>query len=133
MNNQHIQVVAAVIFDANNEILLATRPDDKSFAGFWEFPGGKIEKGETPFAALQRELWEETGLHIHKAQLWQTITVEREEHKVFVQFWQVLYDDWSGELQARENQQFAWQNPKNITVSPILPNNASIIKALAQE
>ena len=132
-NKQTIQVVAAIIFNKNSEVLLASRPNDKIFAGFWEFPGGKIETNETPFAALQRELFEETNLHIQKAHYWQTLTVKRKEHTVAVQFWQVAYGDWSGSLQAKENQQFAWQNPQNLTVYPILPNNQAIIDALAQQ
>ena len=128
---QHSQVVAAIIFNQHGEILLSSRPDDKIFAGFWEFAGGKVETGETPFAALQRELLEETGLHIIDAQYWQTLTVERENAIIQVNFWQVANGNWQGELQARENQQFAWQNPKNITVTPILPSNQPILEALA--
>lgn len=127
---QQIQVVAAIIFNQHGEILLSSRPDDKIFAGFWEFAGGKVEADETPFAALQRELLEETGLHIKKAQYWQTLTVERENAIIQVNFWRVAYGEWQGELQARENQQFAWQNPKNITVTPILPSNQPILEAL---
>lgn len=130
---QLIQVVAAIIFNQHGEILLSTRPDDKIFAGFWEFAGGKVETGETPFAALQRELLEETGLHITDAQYWQTLTVEREKAIIQVNFWRVAYGEWQGELQAKEKQQFAWQNPKNITVRPILPSNEPIIQALAQQ
>ena len=127
---QQIQVVAAIIFNQHGEILLSSRPDDKIFAGFWEFAGGKVEADETPFAALQRELLEETGLHIKKAQYWQTLMVERENAIIQVNFWRVAYGEWQGELQARENQQFAWQNPKNITVTPILPSNQPILEAL---
>lgn len=127
---QQIQVVAAIIFNQHGEILLSSRPDDKIFAGFWEFAGGKVEADETPFAALQRELLEETGLHIKKAQYWQTLTVERENAIIQVNFWRVAYGEWQGELQAKEQQQFAWQNPKNITVTPILPSNQPILEAL---
>ena len=129
---QQIQVVAAIIFNQHGEILLSSRPDDKIFAGFWEFAGGKVEADETPFAALQRELLEETGLHIKKAQYWQTLTVERENAIIRVNFWRVAYGEWQGKLQARENQQFAWQNPKNITVTPILPSNQPILEALGK-
>lgn len=127
---QQIQVVAAVIFNQNNEILLASRPKSKTFADFWEFPGGKVEADETPFAALQRELLEETGLHIKKAQYWQTLTVERENAIIQVNFWRVAYGEWQGELQARENQQFAWQKPPYPSVAPILPNNLPIMQDL---
>ena len=127
---QQIQVVAAIIFNQNGEILLSTRPDDKIFAGFWEFAGGKVENGETQFTALQRELAEEIGIHITAAQYWQTLTVERENATIQVNFWRVENEQWQGKLQARENQQLAWQNPKNITVSPILPSNQPILDAL---
>lgn len=127
---QQIQVVAAIIFNQHGEILLSSRPDDKIFAGFWEFAGGKVEADETPFAALQRELLEETGLHIKKAQYWQTLTVERENAIIQVNFWRIAYGEWQGELQARENQQFAWQKPPYATVSPILPNNLPIMQDL---
>lgn len=127
----HHTVVAGVIFNQEGKVLLATRPQDKSFAGYWEFPGGKVEAGESAFTALQRELDEEIGLSIHAARPWLSLETERADARISLQFWQITPPQWSGTLTAREGQIFAWQDAAVPTVTPMLPNNAPILRALA--
>ena len=130
INKAKIKVVAGVIFNEKGEILLASRPKSKIFADYWEFPGGKVEAEESDFAALVREFNEVTGLIINDAESWLHIITEREDAIIYLHFFRIRYGSWSGNLQARENQNFVRQNPQNINVSPILPNNEIIIHAL---
>jgi 8-oxo-dGTP diphosphatase len=116
------------------EFLLASRPQGKGWAGWWEFPGGKIEKGEVPEHALARELCEELGVKPTSTQQWLVrqfdypATHDAPAKTVRLHFYFV--DTWQGEVVAQENQQLSWQTVENITASPILPANAPIIKAL---
>jgi 8-oxo-dGTP diphosphatase len=121
--------------DGQNEFLLASRPQGKGWAGWWEFPGGKIELNESPEHALTRELREELGIKPTSTQQWITrrfdypATHDAPAKTVNLHFYFV--NAWQGELTPRENQQLSWQSAENITVSPILPANAPIMKALA--
>ncbi|MGB7816123.1 MAG: Nudix family hydrolase [Methylotenera sp.] len=118
-----------------SEFLLASRPQGKGWAGWWEFPGGKIEENETPEHALTRELREELNVTPTSIQQWITRRFDYPANHdapaktVLLHFYFV--DAWQGELIPRENQQLSWQSAENITVSPVLPANAPIIKALA--
>lgn len=117
------------------EFLLASRPQGKGWAGWWEFPGGKIEDGESPEHALTRELAEELGIQPSITQKWLIRQYDYPETQdspaktVLLHFYFV--NAWQGEVSPREGQQLSWQNPQNITVSPVLPANAPIMKALA--
>lgn len=130
MNKPIVEVVAGVLFNHKNEVLLASRPNSKSFAGFWEFPGGKIEANETAHDAIIREFFEETGLEVQAANPWLFQVIEREDAIIKLQFMKIFHKQWSGKLIAKEGQLFSWQNPNEISVTPILPNNADIINAL---
>jgi 8-oxo-dGTP diphosphatase len=124
-----IEVAAAVLQRTDGSFLLAQRPADKVYAGYWEFPGGKIEPGETAAQALTRELHEELGIDIVRPYPWITRDYEYEHAAVRLRFYRV--NEWSGDLHGRENQQFAWQRPGALTVSPLLPANGPILSALA--
>lgn len=119
----------------SGEFLLASRPANKPWAGWWEFPGGKIEANETPEHALSRELQEELGITPTQVQQWLTrrfdypATHDSEAKTVLLHFYFV--SAWAGELSAKEGQQLSWQNPQNISVSPVLPANTPIMQALA--
>jgi 8-oxo-dGTP diphosphatase len=134
-----INVAVAILQRKNEagqyEFLLASRPQGKGWAGWWEFPGGKIETNETPEHALTRELKEELDIKPTTAQQWLTRQYDYPETEdspaksVNLQFYFV--DAWEGEIEPREGQTLSWQTPENITVSPVLPANAPILKALA--
>ena len=124
-----IEVVAAVIIDAGGQFLLAQRPPGKVYAGYWEFPGGKVEPGEAAADALKRELHEELGIDVITAYPWLTRDFDYSHAAVRLRFFRVL--NWSGELHGREQQQFVWQMIDNITVTPLLPANWPILRALA--
>jgi 8-oxo-dGTP diphosphatase len=124
-----IEVAAAVIERGDGEFLLAQRPEGKVYAGWWEFPGGKVETGEPVAAALARELHEELGIDVHRAFPWITRTFSYPHGNVRLHFYRVV--EWTGALQSREGQAFAWQRLPGLTVSPILPANGPILGALA--
>lgn len=130
-----VQVAVAILMRPNGEYLLASRPNGKGWAGWWEFPGGKIETGESAEHALIRESQEELGITPTHIQPWikrrydYPATHDAEAKTVLLHFFFV--HAWQGELQAREGQQFAWQHPHKLNVNPVLPANAPIMQALS--
>jgi 8-oxo-dGTP diphosphatase len=124
-----VEVAAGVILRPDGQFLLAQRPAGKAYAGYWEFPGGKVEPGETVAQALARELHEELGLDVHTVHPW----IVREYHyphaSVRLHFCRVT--GWTGEPQGREGQAFAWQRPDRLSVTPMLPANGPILRSLA--
>jgi len=124
-----IEVAAAVVERGDGEFLLAQRPEGKVYAGWWEFPGGKVEAGEPVASALARELHEELGIDVGTAYPWITRTFSYPHGNVRLHFYRVV--EWTGALQSREGQAFAWQRLPGLTVSPILPANGPILGALA--
>jgi 8-oxo-dGTP diphosphatase len=116
------RVAVAIIERTNNgeyQVLFAQRPAGKAYAGYWEFPGGKIEAGESVIDALIREIDEELGLRIQRAALWRSERFSYEHAHVELNFCRT--EDWSGEPNGREGQAFAWQSPDAISLSPLLP------------
>jgi 8-oxo-dGTP diphosphatase len=126
---RRIEVAAAVILRNDGHFLLAQRPPGKPYAGYWEFPGGKVEDGESPRAALSRELHEELGIEVEQAYPWITRDYDYAHAAVRLRFFRV--PAWHGTLHGREAQQFAWQLPQVVTVSPLLPANGPVLRALA--
>lgn len=127
--NKLVEVAAAVLQDSDGRFLLAQRPAGKIWAGYWEFPGGKIEAGETAAQALQRELHEELGINVQQAYPWITRVFDYPHATVRLNFFRVTR--WAGELHPHEGQQFAWQRFPEITVAPLLPANAPVLRALS--
>jgi 8-oxo-dGTP diphosphatase len=125
---RRVEVAAAVILRADGRFLLAQRPQNKVYPGYWEFPGGKIEEGESAESALRRELHEELGIEVQRAYPWITRDYDYAHAAVRLRFFRVV--DWSGELHGREAQQFAWQSTRELTVSPLLPANGPVLRAL---
>lgn len=123
-----VEVSAAVLQRPDGTFLLAQRPADKIWAGYWEFPGGKVEPGETARDALLRELREELGIIVQTAHPWLTRVFTYPHATVRLRFFRVTA--WAGELYAREGQQFAWQQPGNVHVAPVLPANSPVLRAL---
>jgi 8-oxo-dGTP diphosphatase len=123
-----VEAAVAVLCRDDGLVLLGQRPEGKPWAGWWEFPGGKIEEGETPFHALQRELHEELGVEAEIAYPWVTRTFDYPERTVKLRFFTV--HQWRGEPHGRENQQLSWQDLASVDVGPLLPANAPILDAL---
>lgn len=126
-----IQVAAAVLLRQDGkEYLLARRPQGKVYAGYWEFPGGKVEDGESVRQALFRELHEELGITATAATPWLTRQFTYPHATVNIHFWRVTA--WEGEIKALEHDAIEWMKPGGKkTVEPMLPANAPILKALA--
>jgi 8-oxo-dGTP diphosphatase len=124
-----VQVAAAVIERPDGSFLLAQRPAGKVYAGWWEFPGGKIEPGEPADAALARELHEELGIDVQRAYPWITRVHFYEHATVLLHFFRVVA--WSGEPKSREGQAFVWQRLDAPIAEPMLPANAPVLASLA--
>ena len=107
---------------------MAQRPQGKAYAGYWEFPGGKVEAGETPHHALVRELHEELGTEVKTAYPWLTRVFTYPHATVRLNFFRVT--SWQGEPHGREGQLLSWQRLPDLTVAPILPANIPIMRAL---
>lgn len=127
-NTKIVEVSAAVLQKPDGSFLLAQRPPDKIWAGYWEFPGGKVEPGETAYHALVRELREELGIVVETAYPWITRVFTYPHATVRLHFFRVT--GWRGEPHPHEGQQFAWQHPPEVCVEPVLPANAPILRAL---
>lgn len=125
---QTIQVVAAVLADTDKRILIAQRPAGKFMAGYWEFPGGKLEAGETSLAGLQRELREELGITVEYARPLIRFTHVYPEMQVDLDVWCVSH--YSGEPHAAEHQSLAWVRPREISGWKLLPADGPIITAI---
>jgi 8-oxo-dGTP diphosphatase len=125
-----VDVAVGVLIKPDGEFLLTSRPQGKVYAGYWEFPGGKFEPGETVQQALARELFEELGIHAHTIEPWREDMVDYPHALVRLHFCKVLA--WSGDLQMREAQSFAWQRLP-VTVAPVLAGTVPVLHWLAQE
>lgn len=128
MSEREIAVAAAVIEHPDGRFLLAQRPRGRVYAGYWEFPGGKVEPGETVAHALKRELREELGVEVQAAYPWITRIHKYPHGTVRLHFHRVV--KWSGEPHPHEGQTLAWQRQGALDVAPMLPANAPILKAL---
>ncbi|MFP5381959.1 MAG: Nudix family hydrolase [Gammaproteobacteria bacterium] len=122
------EVVATVLTQPDGRVLLAQRPAGKPYAGYWEFPGGKVEPGETLEAALVRELHEELGIIVEAPCRWITRVFEYPHATVRLNFFRLFA--WQGEPHPHEDQVFSWQRPDAVEVTPLLPANFPVLKAL---
>jgi 8-oxo-dGTP diphosphatase len=124
-----VEVAAAVIQRADGAFLLARRPAGKVYAGYWEFPGGKVEAGEGAERALARELHEELGIDACTAYPWLTRVFTYPHATVRLNFFRVTA--WKGDPHPREDQAIAWQRFDAAPAEPMLPANAPVLAALA--
>ena len=129
-DRQLVQVAVGVLIRSDDSFLLTSRPEGKSYAGYWEFPGGKLEVGETIAQALKRELQEEIGITIEDCMSWKTEQIDYPHALVQLNFCKVRR--WSGELQMREAQLYAWQQLP-VTVKPVLPGTLPVLEWFATE
>ena len=125
-----VQVAVGVLVRDDQAFLLTSRPEGKAYAGYWEFPGGKLEAGETVEEALRRELQEEIGITIENCLLWKTERIDYPHALVQLNFCKVT--QWTGELQMLEAQSFAWQQLP-VEVKPVLPGTLPVLQWFAQE
>ena len=125
-----VQVAVGVLIRNDDSFLLTSRPEGKAYAGYWEFPGGKLEVGETIAQALKRELQEEIGITIEDCMSWKTEQIDYPHALVQLNFCKVRR--WSGELQMREAQLYAWQQLP-VTVKPVLPGTLPVLEWFAKE
>ena len=126
------EVAAGILLDAQQRFLMGQRPVGKPYAGYWEFPGGKVEADETLFQALQRELQEELGITIHGSV--DLMTIEHDYPHAYVRIHVSVIRDWTGEPTGCENQALSWQdlNRDQITLDPLLPAALPMIQQLKQ-
>ncbi len=122
------RVAAAVIVRPDGRVLVAQRPPGRAYEGYWEFPGGKLEPGETPAHALARELKEELGLDVLRAAPWLVQEYVYPHAHVELNFFRVFA--WAGTPHGHDGQAFAWQTPGAFDVAPLLPANTRVMQAL---
>ena len=122
------EVAAAVILRPDGSFLLGQRAADTFYPGYWEFPGGKVEPGETPRDALVRELHEELEIEVLDASPWIVREHVYEHAHVRLHFFRVTR--WRGELRDHVHAALAWQGADALSVSPMLPANAPVLAAL---
>ena len=123
-----INVAAGILYAPDKRVLITERVDDGPFHGLWEFPGGKIARGESAEDALRRELREEIGIAVRRCQRFMRVQHDYPDRQVNLEFFKVL--DWSGEIRAIEGQAMRWLHPADIVVAELLPADAPVIEAL---
>ena len=125
-----VLVAACALIDVDGRILLTRRPEGKAMAGLWEFPGGKLEAGETPEAALIRELHEELGIDVAESCLAPFAFASHAYDQFHLLMPLYLCRRWSGRPEARENQTLAWVSPRRLTDYPMPPADKPLIPLL---
>jgi 8-oxo-dGTP diphosphatase len=125
-----VDVAVGVLVREGGDFLLTSRPHGKVYEGYWEFPGGKLESGESVEAALRRELQEEIGITIGAVHPWRVELVDYPHALVRLNFCKVFA--WEGELHMREGQRFAWQTLP-VQVQPVLPGTVPVLAWFAEE
>jgi 8-oxo-dGTP diphosphatase len=127
---KHTEVAVGILIREDEALLLSTRPEGKPYAGYWEFPGGKVEVGETVEQALRRELHEELGITINVAVIWK-VTEHDYPHALVRLHW-CKVTTWAGDFEMREGQSMCWQQLP-LDVAPVLPGALPVLEWLAEE
>lgn len=125
-----VQVAVGVLIRPDGSFLLTSRPEGKVYAGYWEFPGGKLEAGESVEQALRRELIEEIGVIIGQTHPWKVDVVDYPHALVRLHFCKVF--EWTGQMHMHEGQSFAWETLP-VQSSPVLPGTVPVLEWFAQE
>ncbi|MGH7008820.1 MAG: 8-oxo-dGTP diphosphatase MutT [Stellaceae bacterium] len=125
-----VTVVCVALIDTDGRVLLAERPAGKPLAGLWEFPGGKIHPGETPEAALIRELHEELGIDVAEACLSPFAFASHRYPDLHVVLLLYVCRRWKGLVTAREGQKLRWVRPQRFDEYPMPPADKGLIAAL---
>lgn len=121
-----ITVAVGILMRDNGDVLLGQRPEGKPYAGYWEFPGGKVEEYESIADALRREFLEELGIEVMSAEPW--CCVEHVYPHAHVRLHFYISREWQGEPQSLEGQAFSWQG--SVAVAPLLPATIPLIEWL---
>ncbi len=131
-NKPVLYVAAAVLMNSKRQILVAQRPEGKSMAGYWEFPGGKIEAGEIPEDALIRELKEELDIICHRdhMQAMNFVSYAYPKFHLFMPLW--LVTSWQGEINPQEQQAFQWIEPMQLHTLQMPPADKPLIQTIEQ-
>lgn len=129
-NRPVIDVAVGILLSHDGSFLMTSRPKGKVYADYWEFPGGKLEDGETVNQALVRELREEIGICPTRIEAWRQEKVDYPHALVLLHFSKVTA--WTGELKMHEGQQYQWQSLP-VVVSPVLPGTVPVLGWLARE
>ena len=125
------EVAVGILISKDNNFLLANRPVGKPYEGYWEFPGGKIETGESIHQALARELREELGIEVFESV--EIGTIEHDYPHAYVRLYLQIVREWTGIPVGLEGQELAWQSSRILTdcnLSPLLPATISIIELM---
>jgi 8-oxo-dGTP diphosphatase len=128
--NPFIQVAVGLIVNSAGELLIAQRPLDKPYGGLWEFPGGKIEAGESVFKALQRELLEELGIRVNSAEPWLQTEYAYPEKTVLLHTW--IIKDFVGDAEGREGQLVRWVLPNTLDQYQFPAGNQLILEKVRE-
>ncbi|MDE1892971.1 MAG: (deoxy)nucleoside triphosphate pyrophosphohydrolase [Pseudomonadota bacterium] len=123
-----MHVMAGILVDPAGRVLLAQRLPGKHLAGLWEFPGGKLEGGETPLAALARELREELGIAVLHAEPLIRVPWRYDARELLLDAWRVVR--WDGAPQSLEGQALLWRHPRRIDPRMLTPADGPILQAL---
>ena len=125
-----VLVSAVALIDADGRVLLAQRPEGKEMAGLWEFPGGKVEPGETPEAALIRELHEELGIETWSSCLAPLTFASHAYDRFHLLMPLFACRRWQGQPQSREGQALRWVRPRDLRSFPMPPADLPLIPIL---
>jgi 8-oxo-dGTP diphosphatase len=125
-----VLVAAAALVDRDNRVLIAQRPEGKPMAGLWEFPGGKVEDGETPEAALRRELFEELSIDVCPECLAPLTFASHTYERFHLLMPLYLVRQWDGTLHPREGQKIAWVRAMRLADYPMPPADEPLLPAL---
>lgn len=129
-NRPLLLVVAAALIDGEGRVLLAQRPEGKSMAGLWEFPGGKVHADETPEAALVRELQEELGIETSPGCLWPLTFASHGYEKFHLLMPVFSCRVWQGTPQSKEGQKLAWVDKQQLKDYPMPPADVALVQLL---
>ncbi|MBD2780038.1 8-oxo-dGTP diphosphatase MutT [Xenorhabdus szentirmaii] len=130
MEKKHLHIAAGIIKNSQDEIFITQRHVDSHMGGFWEFPGGKLEQGETPEQALIRELREEVGITVTHWELMDTIQHNFPDRNITLYFFMV--DKWEDEPFGKEGQPFRWVPQSALIADEFPPANRSIVAFLTK-
>ncbi|BBG59623.1 8-oxo-dGTP diphosphatase [Providencia rustigianii] len=130
MEKKHLHIAAGIIRTAQQHIFITQRPEGTHMAGFWEFPGGKLEQGELPEDALIRELEEEVGIIVTDCSLFHRVDHEFDDRFITLYFFMV--SDWRNEPYGREGQKFRWIDQEDLIADEFPPANRVIVDMLTK-